>query len=279
SNSITIEDVHGHAPTSTGPYTIKVTRSGLKNQLSTNMATLTTLQNPIGGIGSNIYQKVINATATEYSEQWSVFCDCITAYAGADPSKSYVTGAKGNWRPKRLFSYLTGRTQSNYDDNTNTRKDGIYTSYNPLYRKAGAKWQLDTTNWTFTSKVTIVNPHGQEIENIDPLGRYSAATYGYNQTFATAVSANSRHREIGFDNAEDYSLASCADNHFKFPSPVIDSTQAHTGRKSIRVSASSPLEMDKVLATADCSSEAPCNIDISSSYLEGVFSYSFSGAG
>ncbi len=281
SNTIKVEKKSGTNPS--GIYNIKIIRSGRRNMQSDNMASLITLQNPINGISNNVYQQVIQASGTEYNEQWSIFCDCISSYGGSDPSASYVTGAKGNWRKKRSFAYLTGRTQSNYDNNTNTRKDGIYTSYNSLYKKSGAKWQLDTTNWTFTSKVTIVNPNGQELENQDPLGRYSAATYGYNQTFATAVSANARYKEIGFDNAEDYSLHNCADKHFKFASPSIDSTQSHTGRKSIRVSASTPIEMAQVLKVVDCSTESPCQINISktpTSYVYAIIqNYIFSGAG
>jgi hypothetical protein len=285
-NSITVEDKNGINPTMVN-NTIKIIRSGRRNQQSVNMASITTLQNPLNGLNNNIYEQVIHASGTEYNEQWSVFCDCISAYAGPDPSLSYVTGAKGNWRPKRSFSYLTGRAQSNYDNNTNTRKDGVYTSYNPLYKKTGPDWQLDTTNWTFSSKVTTVNPHGEELENQDALGRYSAATYGYNQTFATAVSANARYREIGFDNVEDYNLGACADNHFKFNGPVIESTQAHTGHNSIRVSASNPLTMTKTLNAVDCPIPTPCEIDMTSNAPQkgGLGSgsagttYTFSGPG
>jgi hypothetical protein len=279
-NGIKVETASGSNPT--GTYSIKVVRSGRRNMLSSNMASITSLQNPLTGINGNNYQKVITASGVEYNDQWSVFCDCINSYGGADPSISYATGGKGNWHLKRNFAYLTGRTQSSYDGNTNTRKDGVYTSYNPLYKKTGAKWQLDTTNWTFTSKVTMINPNGQELENIDPLGRYSAATYGYNQTFATAVSANARYREIAFDNAEDYDLNNCGDTHFKFSNPRIDTGQSHTGRRSIRVSSGSPLSLTKVLNASTCSTSDAC--DMSDVILHNVdtnipIGYSFSGPG
>ncbi|MHB8400565.1 MAG: hypothetical protein ACYDCN_00985, partial [Bacteroidia bacterium] len=162
--AITVEEKDGTQPPN-GTYTIKIIRSGRRNQQSTNMASITSLQNPISGLNNNVYSNVVQSSGTEFNEQWSVFCDCISNYHGADPSMSYVTGGKGNWRPTRSFAYLTSRTQSNYDNNTNIRKDGVFASYNPLYRKAGSKWQLDTTNWTFTSKVTTVNTNGQQLEN------------------------------------------------------------------------------------------------------------------
>ncbi|HEX7414778.1 MAG TPA: hypothetical protein VF411_12115, partial [Bacteroidia bacterium] len=278
--SIKVESKSGSNPS--GTYAIKIIRSGRRNQQSVDMASITTLQNPLNGINNNVYSNVIHSSGTEFNDQWNVFCDCISSYSGADPSISYVTGGKGNWRPRRLFSYLTGRTQSNYDNNTNTRKDGVYTSYNPLYRKAGAKWHLDTTNWTFSSKITIVNPNGLELENQDALGRYSAATYNYNQTLATAVSANARLREIGSDNAESYS-ANCADGHFKFSNPAIDSSISHTGRKCLKVSSSTPLTMTKILNVPECPSDPFCNIKITMVDVSSVgspkYNYIFSGPG
>jgi hypothetical protein len=280
-NSITVEDTIGNKPA--GTYNIKVIRSGRRNMQTEQMASLTSLKNPINAINNNNYENVITSSGAEYNDSWNIFCDCSSSYVGLDPSASYRTGAKGNWRKKRSFAYLTGRTQSNYDKNTNTRKDGVYTSYNPLYKKTGSKWQLDTTNWTFTTKTTIINPHGQEIENQDALGRYSAATYGYNQTFATAVAANARYRELAYDNFEDYGSANCGDKHFKFGAPVLVSTKAHTGKNSVRVTAGTPLELMKVLQTNDCDNPDPCQIimrDSSNDVRSTIPTiFSFSGAG
>lgn len=281
--SITVEEKDGTQPPN-GTYNIKIIRSGRKNRQSANMATITSLQNPLSGINNNVYNNVIHASGKQFNEQWSVFCDCISNYHGADPSVSYVTGGKGNWRVTRDFAYLTSRTQSSIDNNTNIRKDGVYTSYNPLYKKAGAKWQFDTTNWTFKSKVTIINPNGEELENQDALGRYSAATYNYNQTLATAVSANSRFREIGFDNVEAYSK-NCADDHFTFSNPRIDSTISHTGRKSLRVSSSSPTTMMKILNVPECPAVPFCDIAMainggkSTAASSGGNNYVFTGTG
>lgn len=246
SNSITLRNKAGGKP-STGSYEIKVIRSGRRNMQMENMASITTLQNPLTSLNNNQYQKVIAASGVEFNDQWSAFCDCTS-----DLSPSYATGLKGNWRPVRSFAYLTNRTQSNYDNNTNTRIDGVFTSFNPLYKKSDASWQFDTVNWTFTSLVTKINPNGQELENKDALGRYSAATYGYKQTLATAVGANAMYRDLGFDNVEEYGSQNCADNHFKFNSPHIDSTQSHTGRRSIKVTAGSPLVMTKSMDIGDC---------------------------
>jgi hypothetical protein len=62
--------------------------------------------------------------------------------------------------------------------------------------------------------------------------------YGYNQTLATAVAMNTRYRQLGFTSFEDYNYPNCSDNHFKIgTASQIVSSEAHTGRKSIRVNA------------------------------------------
>ncbi|MHB8400564.1 MAG: hypothetical protein ACYDCN_00980, partial [Bacteroidia bacterium] len=77
-----------------------------------------------------------------------------------------------------------------------------------------------------------------------------------------AVSANARFREIGFDNVEAYSK-NCADDHFTFSNPNIDSTVSHTGRKSLRVSSSTPLTMTKILNVPECPAVPFCDIQMS----------------
>jgi len=132
--------------------------------------------------------------------------------------------------------------------NTNIRKDGIFTSFNPYYRLNAGKWQVDEKNWTYTSEVTEMSPFGQELENRDALGRFSAATFGYRQSMATAVAANARYRDIGFDNFEDYGFSKCADQHFKFPvtNEVVDH-ESHSGRRSIKISSGQSMIMKKAL--------------------------------
>lgn len=282
-NGITVEKRDGTSPN--GTYSVKVVRSGRRNMQSESMASISSLQNPINGLSNNIYEKVIAASGVEYNDQWGVFCGCFDSIVS-----SYINGSKGNWRKKRAFAYLTNRTQSNYDNNTNIRKDGVFAAFNPLYKSQGNHWAFDTLNWTFTSRVTLMNPNGQELENRDALGRYSAANYGYNQTLATAVAANSQYRELGFDNAEEYGSLSCADNHFKFKYPKIDSAQSHSGRKSLKVTAGTPLTMTKFLGIpSECNRETdnPCAIYLSNTpgaFIGGGGTptntiYSFSGTG
>ena len=261
-NANSIQVVNRDGATIAGTFNLKVLRSGRRNQQGVPMANITSLSNPLNNIQSNIYDNVLQAQAMEYTNGWKTFCDCFQGGRGTPTSNPYILGTKGMYKNKKSYLYLAGRTQSNYDDNTNIRKDGVFSAYSPFYKMDAGNWDIDSRNWTYTSEVTEFSPFGAELENKDALGRYSAATYGYNQTFPTAVAANSRYRDVGFDNFEDYEFSACADNHFKFRgnSVIIDASQSHTGSKSIKVSNGVPLNMTKQLKP--CTDIITCDLQL-----------------
>jgi hypothetical protein len=155
------------------------------------------------------------------------------------------------------------------------------TSFNPFYKLANGKWNIDRQNWTYTSSVTEFSPFGQALETKDALNRFTSSIFGYNQTLATAVAANTRYRELGYNGFEDYDYVNCSDNHFKIASiSNLVNTESHTGRYSLRVSGSNPITFSAELAN-ECEI-ADCEIKITitdSSNIEGLQSidYSFSG--
>jgi hypothetical protein len=260
-------------PFASTAFSLKILRSGRRNQQSTPMASLTTRSNPLNGVQSNLYDKVLQAGASEFTNNWRTFCDCFaTSGRGKNAGSSlvpifttnpFILGTKGMWKLKTSYLYLSDRTQTNYNNNTNIRTDGMFTSFMPYYKFSSGKWAADGKNWTYTSNVTEFSPFGSELENQDALGRYSTALYGYNQSMATAVAANARYREVGVDNFEDYGFSSCADNHFKFnkdQQPVIDNTVSHTGTNSLKVGSASAVTMTKQLAICDSST---CTLTLS----------------
>lgn len=246
--SFTVVDKSGN-PLS-GSHTVKIIRSGKRNMAASPIANITMLADPTAGLSTNFYSQVLQASAIEFTDKWRTFCDCFD-----DPdspltysTNPYILGTRGNWRMKTSFLHLSPRSQSLNNGNTNIRKDGIFTSFNPYYRLNAGKWQVDEKNWTYTSEVTEMSPFGQELENRDALGRFSAATFGYRQSMATAVAANARYRDIGFDNFEDYGFSKCADQHFKFhvTNEVVDN-ESHSGRRSIKISSGQSMIMKKAL--------------------------------
>ncbi|MGP8217332.1 MAG: hypothetical protein ACLQQ4_17320 [Bacteroidia bacterium] len=258
-NSITAELKNG-TKVSNSYYNLEVTRSGRRNMQMMDMAKLTTLVNPINSLQANSYQKVTQASAKEYTDSWGTYCNCFDK-PSMETDNPYVLGVKGNYRLKTSLLYLTPRDQSSFDNNTNIRQDGTFASYNPFYSDSSGYWNMTPDNWTYTSEVTNFNPYGQEIEDVDALGRYSSATFGYNQTLPTSVAANSQYKEQGFDGFEDYAFGGCADNHLDVnrSAVTLDATQSHTGRHSLLVG-STPVVIGGQMT--NCAPYNPCNISL-----------------
>jgi hypothetical protein len=247
----------------TGSQYMQVIRSGLRNTTSVDMAVITTLTNPLASLKSNAYSNVLQASAIEFSNDHKTYCDCEPASGITLPNVSnpYVTGVKGIWKPFRSYTHLAGRSHSNYDNNTNIRKDGVFTSYTPFYKWVGGKWYQDPKDWTYVSEVTEFNVVGEELENKDALGRYSSATFGYNQSMALSVAANSMHKEQGFDGFEDYNFNACTDSHFKFPEVTPSTEDSHSGKYSLKVASGASKTLIKQLAVA-CEEVDACNVGI-----------------
>lgn len=260
-NSITIQLFNGLAP-SDGLYTTKIIRSGRRNQQMQQMASITTYSNPLTSFTSNLYENVVQASAIEFNDEWRTYCNCLEDENG-DPitSNPYVLGAKGNYRPVISYLPLSDRTQSDYNNNTNIREDGVFERYRPYYYLQNGHWKVNREDWTYTASVTEFNPFGQEVENQDALGRYSAATFGFNQTLAKSVAANARFREIGFTSFEDDNFSECADNHFKFDQDglVRDRNNSHTGVYSIKVTPGNDATLTRDITWCDPSS---CDLDV-----------------
>jgi hypothetical protein len=258
------------------PAAVRVVRSGKRNQQSAAMASMTLLTNPINNIKSNVYENVTQASAIEYDNIWRTSCNCFEQSASFYTTNPYVLGTKGYWKNKRSFTYLTERAQANVSDNTDIRKDGIFNGFKPYYKFNGSNWEVDGKDWTFTSEVSEMSPQGMELENKDALGNYSAALYGYNQKLALAVTANSKYKDMAFDNFEDYLFSLCADNHFKFrkiatgnaTDSYISAAQAHSGKKSIRVLSNTEVSLTKQLLYCDLQS---CDLELTSTLATNVY--------
>ena len=254
-----ITGVFGNNPDS--PF--EIVRSGHRNLQSAGIMNVTLMKNPLltntgslvtdlsgSFLSSNNWSDwlVINAGAVDYSDEWTVGCEC-----GVDPGletkNPYVFNEKGVWRTKSSRTYLTGRNAHN---EVTPRREGFFTQFSPMYQLLPQNvWTKNFTDWTYVAEVTQYSPYGFELENKDALDRYSAAQYGYNNTFPIAVGANTKYNEIGFDGFEDRDFDGCPySTHFAIEEGgYISSTQAHTGKHSIRVLGNSRATISKKL---DC---------------------------
>lgn len=228
---------------------IKIIRSGRRNILQANIGSIVSMSNPLNGIRNNSFSKVVNASNQVFRDDWKTYCECFEGESDfmKISSNPYATGRKGIWRPFKSFTYLTNREISIRNSNTNIRHDGTFVNYSPFWKWNDGYWGIDDVGWTWTSEITEYSPFGMELENRDPLNRYSAATYGYNNSLPLSVAANARYAEIGFDGFEDYDFSNCTNDHFSYRANAIDVTEtsSHTGKKSIRVNSSSDVKISK----------------------------------
>lgn len=240
---------------------IKILRSGRRNLQTTPVGTVALRSNPLNNLSGNVFDKVLQAGAVEYSDDWRTFCECFLNEQSDNFTKNpYVLGIRGTWRPKASYVHLSGRTQTYENGNSNIREDGIFTSFTPFYQLDNGMWNINKRNWTYTSSVTEFSPFGQALETIDALDRYSASMFGYNQTLPTAVAANTRYRQLGYDGFEDYEYDNCSDDHFKLGEGAeIVSNEAHTGRKSVRVTPQTPVSFTKPIIEG-CEDDTPCSL-------------------
>ena len=212
---------------------VKIIQSGAKNLQSTEMMSITSLQNPISGISSGSYSKVLTASAVEFDDQWKQYCGCPSA----NSSNPYTSGKWKLHEPKRTWTFVAERTQKSSDNDVDSRSDGVYSHFTPFYRlSANKNWEIDPSNWNYAQEVTVSSPFGQPLESSNPLSIFSSRTIGYRQSKVKAEAINAQYREIAVDDFEDYD-GICEDDHFRVTdtAPTIITYNYHTGRKSIKV--------------------------------------------
>jgi hypothetical protein len=159
----------------------------------------------------------------------------------------YRNGLLGNWKPNTKVTYRGFRSPQELATATAPaiRTSGVFTSYTPYWTYNGTQFVTTagpTSGYINATTITKYDTHGDEIENFDAAGNYSAAVYGYLETLATAVAKNARYKNIGADNFEDYGFSvdgnnPCYQDHFSFrqslisgtPPGFIDSVTSHTG--------------------------------------------------
>lgn len=191
-------------------------------------------------IQCNIVNQLITQCRSKFLERKSV--------------NPYVEGIWGNWRADTSFVYYGNRNEGTVVDGSSvdTRTGGTITGFKPFWNFALTATSFLTRNysasdvWTYNSTTTQFNRKGYEIENKDPLDRYNAGLYGYNQQLPVAVVNNSRYSESLFDGFEDYDYQSNSCTETCKPRRRVDmgniqnylsSEQKHSGKQSLKVNA------------------------------------------
>ncbi|PQJ10496.1 hypothetical protein CJD36_011000 [Flavipsychrobacter stenotrophus] len=193
---------------------IEVISSGHKNMLGESIENYSSMSSPVSSAGT------LNTYLTNLiSLKGRTFCDSNTAIphryiANADTVNPFAIGERGQWRLFNEYAYLAPR---NYTGVT-ARNSGLFTANGMFAPPSGLPtscylnpfmyWMPNITdpNWHKTRTVTKWSPGGKEIENIDAVGNYSTALFGYNESLPVAVGANMRQGDILSEGFEDYKL-------------------------------------------------------------------------
>lgn len=204
---------------------IKVVRSGNKNQLGEMMQTVKAYTSPAAGtyLADNL-SGVIALSAREYFNEHN---GVLPQHLDDDSTNPFINGRTSVYKSYKEFAYLKDRSYAG----ATVRNAGLFdaTSYytmnagittpcggsmncrderaNPLYAPYMIPQAVGTdNNWVMARTVTQWAPFGQEAENMDALGNYTTASYGYNNELPVAVAGNARQQEVLAEGFEDYRL-------------------------------------------------------------------------
>jgi hypothetical protein len=255
----------GHGATAVTLRNVKVIRSGRRNMATVPIGEVASRQDPrVNGKIDFAGIKPLQASATTFSEQWKMPCEIISENPNCaydycvGPINPYSNGIRGNWRPESSVVYHGQREQVNFiAATTDIRSNGNFGTYNPYWLApvAGASsgaWAKTTllTPWVQSNRITGYDTRGNETENLDPLGIFSSASFGYNQTRAVDITSNSQWREAVSDNFEDYGFANLCPTEpinnskkYKFFKGALGTklqdTVSHTGRFAVQMTGDS----------------------------------------
>jgi hypothetical protein len=187
----------------------------------------------------NIEHRIASQVTIEFPRPLPSTCDDAIGYT----YNPFTSATEGVWRKQKDWVFYGERNQA---PNINLRKDGTYTAFTPFWNNAlqTAQWtETGDNNWTCTNEVTKYTQNGEEIENKDALGRYSAALFSNRMANTPiAVAGNAKYGQIALEDGEqaEYGVT-CPQKALDFElqfSEIVN--EAHTGKRSIRLAPGTP---------------------------------------
>ncbi|MBI1227715.1 MAG: hypothetical protein GC192_20950 [Bacteroidetes bacterium] len=217
-------DIEGPLSSPSTYKVFRLVRSGKRNLLSASAGSVAALEDPtqertakngiaqLNGHSASVnYSSVDNAlsaSAVVFSDVWSKDREenCYN-----EIKNPFRTGERGIWRPNKSYTYVSSRTPLEASGESlpiaiNTATDGEFDEL-PLFNWRDPFFTYlpnEVSKWRLTNEITKYARNGQEAENKNIIGQYSAALYGYNDNVVIAVGANTRNYEMGFEGFEEY---------------------------------------------------------------------------
>jgi hypothetical protein len=249
-------------PTVLSSYQYQVYNSAAKNNLTASAGQVVTWNlNPLSN-GNEItfgQDSILNSSAIEYYDDAVMYCDTCASIINRMGKNEFLSGVKGNFKPKKSWFYLDDRTPNNLvNDTTNIRKQGLFKTYSDFWDlpvNSSPNWTIANANWEWKEKVNLTDVDGQTIETEDRIGRKNANLLGYKNSLITAQAYNAAYGEVYFDGFEDYYCDYCplpnkpiqpGSEYYSHAMKrvniengnlIITSTEAHTGKYALEVQA------------------------------------------
>jgi len=181
-----------------------------------------------------------------------------------DNINPYLSGLKGNWRPKMGYKYLTERTPDK--DATGIGNEVFEIQNHGIYKDFSSFWQLNEENqwvkhpenWQWTMQSTLFDPMAHVAETKNALDIYSASTYNLNHIATEMVANNAGYWQIAFENYEDnlfldtYQPSICHARHFELAPETnaeISRKYAHSGLFSMKIEGGGSVKYEQPLTT------------------------------
>ncbi len=179
-----------------------------------------------------ITKNVLSATASLYMDNWMddvsgnylattfPYTDrngvqqtaSVETFTGDDLVNPYITGKAGIWRTYKSYTYVGKRKSSGLlaynatDIDPKLRYDGVFDEVVPFF-----DWRIGLPedayytgtssnpmkNWEWTNEITRFNTDAYETENVNRLGIFSSALYGYDNSLSIGVGGNASLHELG----------------------------------------------------------------------------------
>ncbi len=208
--------------------TMRIVRSGRRNNLGLMLGAVTSLEHPIQNQRLVIQNppKVIAASAVEFKEKWQVDREVIrkrtyfpspcgereldSIFCEGQQEKKinpYLKGLLGNLKASRSYAYFGSREQEDVHTPTAIRKDGAIKDFVNYWTLGPGNHLVPApTNerWVWNTEVTKINSKGNELETRDALNRHTSAQYGFDNSLAIAMVQNARFGEAFSESFEDH---------------------------------------------------------------------------
>jgi hypothetical protein len=216
------------------------------------------------------FYKGVIANAPVYPPADTTFCIadtvgrvCFSVFSKKQMNP-YIEGILGNWRSWKSYVYYGERRESDPTVPTDIRKDGIIKEFEKYWVFTDSQLARSySSKWVWNAEITQYNRKGAELEDHDPLDRYNAGIYGYQETLPVAVINNSRLRLSAFDGFEDYYYKDdpcepyCKPSKRHFNTGLVNKinylidSQSHSGKYSVRIGKDSAYQMAVMVSAND----------------------------